>query len=137
MIYAVIDTNVLVSALITHNSEAATAKVVSLLVEGDFIPLYDGKIIEEYQEVLHRSKFNLLPGVADSLISFILEHGIESSRTAFMESMPDEDDRVFYEVALSHEESFLVTGNLKHYPQTPKIITPADFVGVVMESQKK
>lgn len=38
---------------------------------------------------------------------------IESSRTAFMESMPDEDDRVFYEVALSHEESFLVTGNLK------------------------
>ncbi|MBR4368306.1 MAG: putative toxin-antitoxin system toxin component, PIN family [Prevotella sp.] len=137
MIYAVIDTNVLVSALITHNSEAATAKVVSLLVEGDFIPLYDGKIIEEYQEVLHRTKFNLLPGVADSLISFILEHGIESSRTAFMESMPDEDDRVFYEVALSHEESFLVTGNLKHYPQTPKIITPADFVGVVMESQKK
>ena len=113
MIYAVIDTNVLVSALITHNSEAATAKVVSLLVEGDFIPLYDGKIIEEYQEVLHRTKFNLLPGVADSLISFILEHGIESSRTAFMESMPDEDDRVFYEVALSHEESFLVTGNLK------------------------
>lgn len=137
MIYAVIDTNVLVSALITHNSEAATAKVVSLLVEGDFIPLYDGKIIEEYQEVLHRTKFNLLPGVADSLISFILEHGIESSRTAFMEFMPDEDDRVFYEVALSHEESFLVTGNLKHYPQTPKIITPADFVGVVMESQKK
>ena len=137
MIYAVIDTNVLVSALITHNSEAATAKVVSLLVEGDFIPLYDGKIIEEYQEVLHRTKFNLLPGVAESLISFILEHGIESSRTAFMESMPDEDDRVFYEVALSHEESFLVTGNLKHYPQTPKIITPADFVGVVMESQKK
>ena len=29
MIYAVIDTNVLVSALITHNPEAATAKVVS------------------------------------------------------------------------------------------------------------
>jgi len=33
MIYAVIDTNVLVSALITHNSEAATAKVVRLLLE--------------------------------------------------------------------------------------------------------
>ena len=27
--------------------------------------------------------------------------------------MPDEDDRVFYEVALSEEDSFLVTGNLK------------------------
>ena len=137
MIYAVIDTNVLVSALITHNSEAATAKVVRLLAEGEFIPLYDGKIIEEYQEVLHRTKFKLLPGVADSLISFILENGIETSRTAFMETMPDEDDRVFYEVALSHEESFLVTGNLKHYPQTPKIITPADFVRVVNYIVKK
>ena len=28
-------------------------------------------------------------------------------------AMPDEDDRVFYEVALSEEDSFLVTGNLK------------------------
>ena len=32
MIYAVIDTNVLVSALITKNPEAATAKVVRLLI---------------------------------------------------------------------------------------------------------
>lgn len=136
MIYAVIDTNVLVSALITHNSEASTAKVVRLLIEGNFIPLYDGSIIEEYQEVLHRAKFKLLPGVADALISYILEHGIETSRTPFQDIMPDEDDRVFYEVALSSEESFLVTGNLKHYPQTPQVITPAEFVCVVMESQE-
>ena len=136
MIYAVIDTNVLVSALITHNPEAATAKVVKLLMEESFIPLYDGSIIEEYLDVLHRAKFRLLSGVADSLISYILDHGIETSRSAFLETMPDEDDRVFYEVALSNEDSFLVTGNLKHYPQSPKIITPTDFVNVVMESHK-
>lgn len=136
MIYAVIDTNVLVSALITRNPEAATAKVVKLLMEDGFVPLYDGAIVEEYQDVLHRAKFKLLPGVADSLISYILEHGIETSRSAFLEPMPDEDDRVFYEVALSSEDSFLVTGNLKHYLQSPKIITPTDFVNVIMVSQK-
>ena len=38
MIYAVIDTNVLVSALITHNAEAATVKVVRLLLEKEFVP---------------------------------------------------------------------------------------------------
>ena len=70
MIYAVIDTNVLVSALITRNPEAATAKVVKLLMEDGFVPLYDGAIIEEYRDVLHRAKFKLLPGVADSLISY-------------------------------------------------------------------
>ena len=137
MIYAVIDTNVLVSALITHNSLSATAKVVRLLLEGGFVPLYESNIIEEYQEVLHRSKFKLLPDVADVIISYIKEHGIETSRTAFQELMPDEDDRVFYEVSLSVDDSFLVTGNLKHYPQTPKVISPADFINVIMESQEE
>ncbi len=135
MIYAVIDTNVLVSALITHNPQSPTAKVVRLLLNGEFLPLYESGIIEEYQEVLHRAKFKFLPGVADSLISFIKEHGIETSRTAFRESMPDENDRVFYEVSLSVDDSFLVTGNLKHYPQTPKVISPADFLRLIEDSK--
>ena len=131
MIYAVIDTNVLVSALITKNSEAATAKVVRLLLEQEFVPLYDADIIAEYEDVLHRSKFPILPEVADALISYIMEHGIEASRVSFAESMPDEDDRVFYEVSLSQEDSFLVTGNLKHYPTSPHVITPADFINLI------
>ena len=131
MIYAVIDTNVLVSALITHNAEAATAKVVKLLLEEEFVPLYDTDIIAEYNEVLHRSKFPILPEVADSLVSFIIENGIESSRVSFAEPMPDEDDKVFYEVTLSKEDSFLVTGNLKHYPMLLRVITPAQFLEVL------
>lgn len=35
---------------------------------------------------------------------------------------------LFFEVSLSNEDSFLVTGNLKHYPVSPKVITPADFI---------
>ena len=131
MIYVVIDTNVLVSALITKNPEAATAKVVRLLLEQEFVPLYDADIIAEYEDVLHRSKFPILKETADALISFIIENGIESSRVDFEESMPDEDDRVFYEVSLSQEDSFLVTGNLKHYPTSTRVITPTDFVNLI------
>lgn len=58
MIYAVIDTNVLVSALITRNSQSATVKVVRRLLEGGFIPLYNNDIIDEYEDVLHRHKFS-------------------------------------------------------------------------------
>ena len=47
------------------------------------------------------------------------------------ESMPDEDDCVFYEVSLSNEDSFLVTGNLKHYPTSPRVITPAEFINII------
>ena len=46
-----------VSALITHNPDAATAKVVRLLLEQEFVPLYDADIIAEYEDVLHRVKF--------------------------------------------------------------------------------
>ena len=131
MIYAVIDANVLVSALITKNPEAATAKVVRLLLEQEFVPLYDADIIAEYEDVLHRSKFPILKETADALISFIIENGIESSRGDFEESMPDENDRVFYEVSLSQDDSFLVTGNLKHYPTSPHVITPAQFLEII------
>ena len=131
MIYAVIDTNVLVSALITKSPESATAKVVRLLLDNGFVPLYDADIIAEYVDVLHRSKFPIRPEVADALISYILEHGVEASRLNFEEPMPDEDDRVFYEVSLSKEDSFLVTGNLKHYPTSPRVITPADFINLI------
>ena len=131
MIYAVIDTNVLVSALITHNPEAATAKVLRMLLEQDFIPLYDADIITEYNEVMHRPKFPILKETADALISFIIENGIDSSRVSFEEPMPDEDDRVFYEVSLSQEDSFLVTGNIKHYPISPNVITPAQFLEIM------
>lgn len=135
MIYAVIDTNVLVSALITHNPLSSTAKVVRLLLDCSFTPLYDSDVIEEYQEVLNRAKFKLVPGVADALISHIIEHGIEASRMPFHEPMPDEDDRVFYEIALSTDGSFLVTGNQKHYPKTPIVISPADFIDIVLRQQ--
>lgn len=131
MIYAVIDTNVLVSALITHNAESATAKVVRLLLEQDFVPLYDADIIAEYEDVLHRSKFPILKETADALISFIIENGVESSRVNFAESIPDEDDRVFYEVALSKEDAYLVTGNKKHFPQTPIVVTPAEMMEIL------
>ena len=45
--------------------------------------------------------------------------------------MLDEDDRVFNEVALSEEDSFLITGNLKHFPKTPKVVTAAQMMEIL------
>ena len=44
---------------------------------------------------------------------------------------------LIYEVSLSVDDSFLVTGNFKHYPQTPKVISPADFLKVMMDSKEE
>ncbi|MCQ2072302.1 MAG: PIN domain-containing protein [Bacteroidaceae bacterium] len=79
-LYAVIDTNVIVSAMFTHNPESPTK--------------YPGK------------------------------------KDAGGNVFPDPKDIVFYEVALSKEGSFLVTGNIKHFPKDPIVVTPAEFLDI-------
>ena len=133
MIYAVIDTNVLVSALLTHNLEVATAKVLDSIAKGDITCVYNEDILMEYREVLHRPKFKFPERKIDSLLTFITQKGIHSDRIPFDGDMPDEKDRPFYEVSLSVEDSFLVTGNLKHFPVTPTVVTPSQIIAIIEE----
>lgn len=128
MIYAVIDTNVIVSAFITHHHDSPTVKVLNLLYSGNITPPYNKEIISEYIEVLSRKKFNIQQTAIDGFISVIVTYGINIDRVHTDVVMPDEDDRVFYEVSLSRDKALLITGNLKHYPVSPKIINPSDFI---------
>ena len=128
MIYAVIDTNVIVSALITKNSEAATIHVIRAVLNGQVVPVYNKAILREYEEVLKRKKFHLDESVVDSMISYFMAFGVEEEQIHTDLAFQDEDDRVFYEVSLSNDDSYLVTGNLKHYPRTIKVLTPSEFV---------
>ena len=60
MIYAVIDTNVFVAALLSRHSNSATVLVVDTLMNHGICPLYNQEIINEYHDVLHREKFHFL-----------------------------------------------------------------------------
>lgn len=131
MVYAVIDTNIFVSALITHNLSASTVKVLESMFVNRFTPLYNDEIIAEYEDVLHRRKFKLTEEQIRTVIDYVKQNGIDSDRFPYDGDMPDEDDRVFYEVALSEEDSFLVTGNLKHFPRTPKVVTAAQMMEIL------
>lgn len=130
MIYAVIDTNVLVSALLGCNPQSPTVRLFDKLFEGLITPLYNEEILSEYSDVLKRKKFSFDHEQVDTVVAFIAEHGQETSRTQYSGDMPDEDDRVFYEISLSCEESFLVTGNLKHYPVKLHVVTPSEFMNL-------
>ena len=93
--------------------------------------LYNDDIIKEYDEVLHRAKFKLSNDQICTVIELVKQNGIDSSRFPYAGEMPDEDDRVFYEVCLSKEDSFLVTGNLKHFPKEPQVITAAEMMEIL------
>lgn len=131
MIYAIIDTNVLVSALLTHNPQAATAKVLDYMAKGDIVNVYNDDILMEYKDVLYRTKFHFPESKIKSILALITKYGIHSDRIPFDGDMPDEKDRLFYEVSLSVEDSFFVTGNIKHFPVTPKVVTPAQIITIL------
>ena len=130
-IYAVFDTNILVSALISRRSDTAVVLALETMLSGEVIPLYNDEILQEYEEVLHREKFDLPKSLVDAIIRQIKKDGIASERIHTDETFPDLTDIVFYEVALSKEDSFLVTGNIKHFPKNPIVVTPYEFLKLI------
>lgn len=80
MKYAVIGTNVLVSAMITHNAASPTVKVVEAIGQGELVPLYNEEIITEYNDVLSRAKFGFLHLSVARLIRTMMDNGIMMER---------------------------------------------------------
>ena len=132
IIHAVIDTNVLVSSLFSSKDTSNPAQVIKAVICCVITPLYNEEIIEEYREVLHRAKFNFDSSLIQNLIDVFTKYGINVSRTNVVdESFPDLDDIVFYEVAMSVDDAYLVTGNIKHFPSKPFVVTPAQMVEII------
>ncbi|MCR5070332.1 MAG: putative toxin-antitoxin system toxin component, PIN family [Bacteroidales bacterium] len=129
--YAVIDTNVLVSAFITKQRDAATVSILDHVQNGVIIPMYNEEILAEYSSVLLRSKFKLSSGRIKELIDTIRRQGLDCERVPVSCLIPDPDDVVFYEVAMSREDSYLVTGNLKHFPKNVRVVSPADMLKII------
>lgn len=58
---------------------------------------------------------------------------IYEERLTTNELLPDPKDLVFYEVCIAkrEEDSMLVTGNMKHFPAKPFIVTPNELLEII------
>ncbi|MCM1330375.1 MAG: putative toxin-antitoxin system toxin component, PIN family [Ruminococcus sp.] len=122
---AVIDTNILVSAL--WSKKGAPARVVSLIIGGEIIPCYDYRILDEYRDVLKRPKFKF----TDAEVSFLLDWIVYNGRSVVAKPLDvdfaDKDDKKFYEVAKSCGAK-LITGNIRHFPDDELVLSVNDFL---------
>ena len=135
-ICAVIDTNVIVSALLSKHDDSATVRVLNAVLDGTVTPLYHKDILAEYEEVLHRPKFHLTEVTIRFFINAIIQLGIEIFPQPSGEILIDMDDLIFYEVALEKRDdnAYLVTGNRKHYPIKDFIVTPGEMLEIIGQS---
>lgn len=133
--YAVIDTNVLVSAMLKWNS--VPGHIIELVFDGLIVPIFSREIIEEYKEVLSRSKFHLSNDIVEDIIGSLTDSGIfVDGETQNMEFI-DEKDRMFFEVVMEErkeEDAYLVTGNIRHFPVEPFIVTPRQMLDIIVKS---
>lgn len=128
--YAVIDTNVLVSALMSNRKDSATYKILEHLLNGEIIPIYSKEILQEYWDVLSRKKFGFSEKMVWILLCYIKQTGIVIQPQRLEEHLKDIDDLPFYEVVMDsrEKECVLVTGNIKHFPECSYIITPRQLI---------
>ena len=121
----VLDTNVLVSAL--WSKQGNPNSIVEKLFRNEIELCYTDEMIDEYDEVLRREKFGFSKNQVDSFMQELLKNGVSSDSTESTEPFSDETDRKFYDAAKTNG-AVLITGNTKHYPDQPFILTPHEFL---------
>lgn len=131
--YAVIDTNVIVSAMLKWDS--VPGSIMNLVLDGPITPLVNDKILEEYRDVLLRPKFHFPPRSIEVFLDELKQNSQYVNAQKIDEYLPDAKDAVFYEVVMEkrkEENAYLVTGNLKHFPVKPFIVTPREMLDIII-----
>ena len=123
--FVVFDTNVIVSALLSP--EGNPAKIYRMFLTGVLSLVFSADIFNEYQDILHKPRLRIPAKDAEIVLDAIHQHGKIVEPMPSTIAMIDEDDRVFYDTAKS-AGAYLITGNVKHYPQEPFILNPANFL---------
>ena len=131
MIDVVLDTSVLVAALLGDGPNRRTAREV--LTRPDVFRLcYSSQIMAEYEDVLSRPLVTSrgLQNEARSLLALVGRVGEEVvPKPVYAIVYPDLDDRPFLEAAV-YVEGALVTNNLKDYPFLGvTMLSPEEFLG--------
>ena len=136
--YAVIDTNVLVSAMLKWNS--IPGNVMELTFDGPIVPILNEQIVKEYREVLVRPKFHFTEEIVRDVLEDIQGKGIYVDAEHLDIELPDPKDRVFYEVVMEKrktEDAYLVTGNIRHFPKKAYIVTPREMIDIILSGSDR
>jgi uncharacterized protein len=138
MIKVVLDTNVLVSALLKPDS--VPELVVSLVLQNQVLLILTESIATEYEEVLQREKFKKLNRKKVKVFLSRLKSLAQwvEPKISLNVTQHDPDDNKFLECAQEARADFLITGNTKHFPprrfKKTLIVSPVEFLSVVAKA---
>lgn len=133
MIKVVIDTNVIVSGLLSPYGPPA--EIIRMLIRGDVELYVDSRIMAEYDEVLKRPKFGFDLRQIGFFSDYIKRTAVFVTAAHIDIPSKDPDDKPFLETAIASGAFCVITGNAKDYPSKKlgrlKILTPARFLSAI------
>jgi putative PIN family toxin of toxin-antitoxin system len=115
MIRAVIDTNVLVSGLISPTRNEAL--ILLAVHQGSLRPCLSEAIITEYAAVLARPKFSFPEKRIAALLATLRQCGEVFGPGIAQARSLDPADAEFLHSAEVAQADFIITGNKRHFPQ--------------------
>ena len=132
MLKAVLDTNVVVSAHLTSGGPAAL--IFRLALSRYFQCYISEEILEEYCEVLQRTKFKLdVDYVVQSLSAFRAAAVLVNPRLQIVAARDPDDDKIL-ECAVEAKADYIVTGNIRDFPKQFRgvsVLPPRGFLNVL------
>ncbi len=132
MTFAIIDTNVLVSYFLS-DKESPPVAIVNKIFDGEITPVFNCYLINGYRKVLSRKQFELDRSTVNSMLDIIQISGFGVESFEHTTALSDMKDVPTYELAtLTREDgTFLITGNVKHFPNDDFVVTPKQFVDML------
>jgi putative PIN family toxin of toxin-antitoxin system len=130
---AVLDTNVLISAVLTPNGRPEL--VLRLALTGSFQLVASDELFFEYEEVLARPEFRLPRKAIKELMAEVRKKAVIVSPETLPEGVcSDADDAKVLGTAVAGKVNYLITGNLKHFPKSYRdveVVNPKEFLGLI------
>jgi putative PIN family toxin of toxin-antitoxin system len=126
----VVDTNVVVSALLTPGG--LCAQILKAAHEGRIGLAYDPRILAEYRDVVQRRHLKISPARVREFLGSMQYHLLVVPMTLAVSGL-DPSDLMFIEAALATPARTIVTGNLAHFPDNllhgARVLTPTQAAG--------
>jgi len=129
----VVDTNVWVAGLLSRT--LPPARIVDLCLSAALTPVVSPEILSEYEHALLRRELTLSASDVKVVIDYLKTPGshivhVEADRDVRICTDPDDDK--FLCAAVAGQAAAVITGNLRHYPQSPwrgiVITSPTEFL---------
>ena len=139
---AIVDTNVIVSGLLTTAPNAPTALILDAMLAGGFSYLLSVELLSEYRRVLRRPRIARSHGLSDTdidaLLTGIALNGEVREAPKAGTAAPDAGDRHLWALLESDPAVMFVTGDealLKDATRPDRVVSPRQFVALLKQSR--